>query len=68
VSADGTSPKQSVCAADTVLLPITGFMVICTAAEVSTQPPDDTILLYQVVAVNADGAWFCAVADPPATP
>ena len=55
LNADGVTPEQIVCAALIVLPAITGFTVTATAAEVSIQPPELTTLLYQVLAVNADG-------------
>ena len=47
-----------VCAVLTVLEAITGFTVISIADETSAvQGPDETVLLYQVVAVNAPGKY-----------
>jgi hypothetical protein len=55
VSAVGVVPVQILCAVDAVLFAITGFTVICTAAELSEHPPDVTFLRNQVVAVKDDG-------------
>ena len=49
------SPAQIVCGAAIVLFAITGFTVISMAIDTSVHPPDVTILLYQVVCVNAGG-------------
>ena len=49
VNPAGVEPLQIICAELTVLFVITGFTVICIALEVLEQPPDETVLLYQVV-------------------
>ena len=52
VSVDGVLPDTTVVLPLTVLPAITGLTVTVSAAEVSRQPPDNTNLLNQVVAVS----------------
>jgi hypothetical protein len=52
----GVVPVQIACAVLTVLFAITGLTVISIAVDTSLQPPDVTVLRYQVVVVKAPGA------------